>query len=257
MHGPQSKSPGGLGGRKILSENLPSALCLSSENLSGFTLVEILLALFIFAVVLSLIFTSYTGTFRIIDETEYRADIYRMARITLERMHEDLASTYAPQYPESPESEEENGEAGEFSGTDAEISGRRADSLRFTSRAHLVFSEEDRPSGTAEIDYYVEESDEGEGFVLFRRDTPGVGKAGDEETAGLVLCEKLRSVSFTYYDAEGEAYDNWDSTGEEFKNSAPLMVSIKLEFADKSNPETPFTFFTSVALPIGGEKEGA
>ena len=257
MPGPQSKSPGDLEESKILLRQLPSALCLSGENRFGFTLVEILLALFIFAIVLSLIYTSYTGTFRIIDETEYRADVYRMARIALERMHEDLASTYAPQDPESAESDEENGEAVEFVGQEAEISGRRADSLRFTSRAHLVFSEEEQPSGTAEIDYYIEEGDEEEGFVLFRKDTPGVGRASDEEIGGLVLCEKLHSVSFTYYDAEGEAYDNWDSTGEEFNNSVPLMVSITLEFADKSNPESPFKFLTTVTLPMGGEKESA
>ncbi len=65
------------------------------ENSPGFTLLEILIAMFIFAIVLSTIYTSYTGTFRILDETKEQTDIYRMARIALERMHEDLESVYA------------------------------------------------------------------------------------------------------------------------------------------------------------------
>ena len=80
---------------------MPYSLCLCGEDRSGFTLLEILLALFIFTIVLSFIYTSYTGTFRIVDETEYQADIYRMARIAIERIYEDLESVYAPQDTES------------------------------------------------------------------------------------------------------------------------------------------------------------
>jgi prepilin-type N-terminal cleavage/methylation domain-containing protein len=39
----------------------------------GFTLIEILLAIFILGIVLSTVYVSYTGTFRIIRETEYDA----------------------------------------------------------------------------------------------------------------------------------------------------------------------------------------
>jgi prepilin-type N-terminal cleavage/methylation domain-containing protein len=242
--------------RKIVWRKMPCDLRLDGKDHSGFTLVEILLAVFIFATVISIIYTSYTRTFRIIDETEYQADVYSMARIALERMYEDLESVYAPQ-PQSPESSEESDQGTEFVGEVAEIDGRRADSLRFTSRAHLVFSEVDQASGTAEIGYYVAESDDEEDLALYRKDIPNVGGPRDQETRGLVLCERLQSVSFTYYDAEGEVYDNWDSTSEEFEGKVPRMVSILFEFANKSDPEAPFKFLTTVALPMGVEKESA
>ncbi|MBW1614275.1 MAG: prepilin-type N-terminal cleavage/methylation domain-containing protein, partial [Deltaproteobacteria bacterium] len=56
----------------------------NTNNPSGFTLAEILIAIFLFAVVLTTIYTSYTGTFRVVDETESQAEIYRMARIAME-----------------------------------------------------------------------------------------------------------------------------------------------------------------------------
>ncbi len=218
----------------------------NSTNPKGFTLLEILIAMFIFAIVLSTIYTSYTGTFRIVNETESQADIYGMARIALERMHEDLESVYIPKDAKLPESDEDS----TFVGEDTEIKGRSADSLRFISRAHLVFSEQEQASGTAEIAYYVEEDNEGEGFVLYRSDTPAFEEMPEVGTGRLVLCDSLVSVNFNYYDDEGEVHDNWDSTSEELEDKIPQRVSIKLEFENSADPETPFSFMTSVALPL-------
>ncbi len=219
---------------------------INSTNSKGFTLLEILIAMFIFAIVLSTIYTSYTGTFRIVNETESQADIYGMARIALERMHEDLESVYIPKDAKLPESDEDSA----FMGEDTEIKGRNADSLRFISRAHLVFSDQEQASGTAEIAYYVQEDDEGEGFVLYRSDMPAFQEIPEEGAGGLVLCDSLISVNFNYYDDEGEVHDNWDSTNEELKDKIPKMVSIILEFENSADPETPFSFMTSVALPL-------
>ena len=211
---------------------------------------EILIAMFIFAIVLSTIYTSYTGTFRIVDETEYQADIYGMARIALERMYEDLESVYTV-YPEPSKSEDDDSAQGfEFVGVDKEIEGRSADSLHFISRAHLVFSEQEQASGTAEIGYYVGENNETEDFVLYRTDCPSFQEKPEEGTGGLVLCENLVSVNFTYYDDEGEEHENWDSTSDEFKDKIPKMVSIMLEFENSSDPEAPFKFLTNVAFPV-------
>jgi general secretion pathway protein J len=220
----------------------------NQTNAKGFTLVEILIAMFIFAVVLFTIYTSCTGTFRIVDETQYQADIYTMARIALERMHEDLESFYIiPKDAQTSQSEEESAQ---FVGEDKEIEGRSADSLRFISRAHLVFSEQEQSSGAAEIGYYVGEVNEEKGFALYRTDTPTFQQKPEEGTGGLVLCDSLVSLNLTYYDDEGEVHDNWDSTSDEFKDKIPKLVSIILEFENIADPEMPFTFMTSVALPL-------
>ncbi|MBW1676822.1 MAG: type II secretion system protein [Deltaproteobacteria bacterium] len=222
---------------------------MNPTNPKGFTLLEILIAMFIFAIVLSTIYTSYTGALRIVDETEYQADIYGMARVALEKMQEDLECAYIsiPKTAKSPESDEDMA----FVGEDKEIKDRSADRLRFISRAHLVFSEKDQSSGTTEIGYYVEEHEEGDGFVLKRSDSPAFQGKPEEGTGGLVLCDSLISVNFTYYDDEDEEYDNWDSTNEEFKDKMPKMVSIMLEFENSADIEAPFKFLTRVALPMG------
>jgi len=223
-------------------------------NSHGFTLLEILIAVFILAIVLSTIFTSYTGTFRIIDETESQADTYGMARIALERMLEDLESIYFTKTLKTLESEGAMIQPTRFVGDDKEIKERSADSLRFLSRAHVVFDEKGEDFEVAEIIYYVKENEDGDSLVLYRSDTLGFEEPLTEENSGLVLCDGLSSINFAYYDMNGEVYDSWDSTEGDFINRLPAMVSIKLTFANRSNPEAPIKFITGVTLPMARDK---
>ncbi|MDY6986743.1 MAG: prepilin-type N-terminal cleavage/methylation domain-containing protein [Thermodesulfobacteriota bacterium] len=214
----------------------------------GFTLLEILVAMFILVVILSTVYASFTGSLRIVDVTESQAEIYQMARIALERLTEDLEAAYIPQEIASPAGPDELGDTEKptgFEGVDDELAGRSADTMRFFSRAHLVFGDQDLPCETAEISYFVGEDDEGETFTLYRRDRLQVEEEAEESDRGLPLCEALVSVGFQYYDDKGEEYDTWDSAEKGF----PTMVSLSLEFVNPSDPETPLHFATSVALP--------
>ncbi|MBA7694115.1 hypothetical protein ES703_102720 [subsurface metagenome] len=224
----------------------------NTSNPSGFTLAEILIAIFIFAVVLTMIYTSYTGTFRVVNETESQAEIYRMARIAMERMVEDLESTYVPKREGNAQSEEDPMQSFQFVGKDQEIKGRYADTLRFISRAHINLSGDDEDTGKTEIGYYVKENEEGEDFVLYRSDRPMFedGFLFEEDFDGLALCEGLASVNFTYYEEKGEPLENWDSTSEKHKDTIPRMVSILLEIVNPLNSETPLRFMTSISLPV-------
>lgn len=227
---------------------------MNSENRGGFTLLEILLAIFIFTIVLSTLYTAYTGTFRNIDETEAQAEIYRMARIALERIVEDLESAYISPWTMGLETEEKTPKPAAFVGENTDINERHADTLRFNSRAHLVFDEEEKEATVAQIVYDVRQSEEEEeGFALYRSDTLLFEERPGEGVGGLVLCDGLHAVNFTYYDAEGQQYDRWDSAQEEFKDRLPVMVSIVLEFLDKRNPEAPLKFTTAAVLPMAAE----
>ena len=64
----------------------------SKKPRPGFTLLEVLVALAILVVIISLIYPAYTGTYRNIEAAETQAEIYQMARIALIRIIEDLES---------------------------------------------------------------------------------------------------------------------------------------------------------------------
>ena len=238
-----------------MQQNMVGAMDRAKDT-KGFTLMELLIAIFILAVVLSMLYTAYTGTFRNIEDTESKAHMYEMARIALDRMMEDLQSAYLSENKEDQESEEEQTPLTQFLGEPKETDGRRTDVLRFFSRAHLVFHDEDIQLDQTEITFEVGEGAEEGPFVLYRTDTPALMVTPEEGGTGAMLCDGLHALTFTYYDETGEAYESWDSTGDSFKGRLPARVSILLEFVNPLDPEAPVGFFTSVALPMSrGEDE--
>ena len=233
-------------GLSIIDQEMKPSKLRPVKDRNGFTLLEILLAIFILATVLSTVFASYTGTLRMVSETESQADIYHMARIAFERILEDLESFYLPEQSETSEIGEEE-QPFEFTNT----------SLRFPSRAHVVFSEEDQSWGATEITYEVREGDEGEGMILYRRERPqwGEEEASEEGEGELPLCEKLwreDPVKFVFIDAEGKEMDDWDPSSED---QVPTRIDVSLQFINPSNPEAPLKFATSVALHMSKEEQ--
>ena len=231
---------------------------LDQANMSrrdGFTLVEILVAIVVFGIIISTIFASYTGTFKIIDETERQADIYEMSRIALDRICEDLESAYIKSGGEGPETGDEIREKMRFVGEEKEIEGAGSDFLRFLSSAHIAFGEEDVDCGIAEIVYYVSEDQEGDdGLALYRSDTPQFKESPQEGSGGLILCSGLYSIDFRFYDIKGEVYESWDSRSDESKDKLPARVTVEILFLNSSNPESPYRFMAGVSLPLAREK---
>ena len=212
---------------------------------NGFTLLEIMVALAIFAVIVTLIYPAYTGTYRNIEIAENQAEIYEMARTTLIRIIEDLESTYIPEESENPQ--ENNNPA--LIGQNDYLDGRRADRIRFYSKSHIDISDSTTGGGAAKIAYYPLLKEDNS-ISLYRSDTPGSNEWPEENKGGWIICEGLSSISFTYTDKRGDTHDAWDDSVSGSAEKLPSIVHITLEFIDKQNPDKPLTFSTAVALPL-------
>ncbi len=211
----------------------------------GFTLLEILLAIAIFAMVATLAYGAYRASFQIIQTTESQVEIYNKARVALDRLSQDLGSLYL-------------GPTGFLQGKPQTIGSRQADTLRFTSRAHLVFNKNELAAGSATISYRLEEDPESKELMLYRQDTAfrPVEEGKSEESdprKGLLLCDGLQEVAFLYYSRQGEEQDNWDSKEIEKADSQgqrqPGRIAIRLLFSDPAGGEEPVSFQTAVAFP--------
>ncbi|NLD36355.1 MAG: type II secretion system protein [Desulfatiglans sp.] len=212
----------------------------------GFTLLEIVVAIAIFAVIVSLIYPAYTGTYRNIEIAETQAEIYAMARTAMIRIVEDLESTYIPE----PSGGGQGVTASEaLIGEDDFIEGRESDRIRFFSRSHIDLEKSQDEAGDAKIAYYPILKED-KSIILYRSDTRANLEWPDENTGGWRICEGLHSVNFTYRGKDGNIYDAWDKSVAGPGTGLPPMVTVTLEFIDKDNPEKPLTFSTSVALPL-------
>ncbi len=207
----------------------------------GFTLIEILLAIFILGIVMSTVYASYTGTFRIIRETEYDAEIYGMARGALDRMARDLqsAATWRGAFI--------------FRTKPFTLRDREFLRLTFLAAAHVAFSEQEVPGSITVIEYGVDEDPEKEGYSLSRSDDLHQDPRKDEPSlGGYLLCDRVESLTYRFFDEAGKEYDSWDSGGENAaqKNKAPAGVLIRLSLVNPTNKERPYLFMTRVRLPF-------
>ena len=237
---------------RVMSKGMKSFKDSSNSPLpKGFTLLELMIAIFIIAVIISILYTSYAGTFRNIDEAKAQTDIYRMARIALERITQDLESAYMGQGSKKPGDDHDSPPyPGIFIGETVTFEGRASGRLRFSSSAHVDFLDELKAHTRAEIAYYSLESGPDKRLVLYRSDSREFDLRPKENEGGLPICENLLFAEFIYHNHEGETFENWDSTAIEFKNRLPLMVTIKLDFSKNEDQEVPLRFITAVTIPL-------
>ena len=200
------------------------------------------MAISIFAIVISLAYGSYRATFRIIDSTESQAEIYNKGRIVMDRLSTDLGSLYM-------------GASGFLQGRAQNIGNREADTIRFTSTAHLILNRKEQPTGFAIISYTVEEDPETKGLRLFRRDVAfrPVETEEPDTSKGLLLCDGLQEIRFLYHGNQQDKQDNWDSK-EMVKTDTkarklPDWIEIDLLFIDPDAADKTISFTTAVSFP--------
>lgn len=214
------------------------------NKVSGFTLIEVLIAIFILAVVLSTVYAAYTGTYRIIRISEYDSDIYNMGRMTLQRMLQDF-SAVGPY----------NGKF-ELVSRPSDMGKQAFPKLVFASTVNLDLGHQENPAGVSTIDYYVEEDREKEGFVLVRVENIHREKLLDDQIdlkkGSFPLCNKVHSLSYKFYDRTGKEYETWDSTAdtEMQKNRLPAGIAVELNLINPDNRDNPFKFMTKIYLPV-------
>ncbi len=212
---------------------------------SGFTLVEILIAIFIFAIVISSVYGSYRATFHIVNGSEFQLDVANRARIVVERLTEDLDSIVT-------------GPEGVFLGERHKYADSLGDSLSFVSSAHLVLSKTDI-YGHFYIQYLSELNMETGLLDLYRSEKlllPGV-ETGDDTMQKHLICRGLQEFKITYLDREGNEAEEWQleesiptaETNTSEDSSFPSLVYVELKFAESTENESSSVFKTAVALP--------
>jgi len=218
----------------------------------GFTLFEIMIAIFIFGIIATTIFGSYSAVFSSAETIHESIGSYDMGKNCLDRMVRDLKELHV-----TPDSAYARGGINDppdpyrFVGDNTYAGTSGFSRLRFATFSHVPL-EKSMKNGIAEVVYYVQNIGDDDQYVLRRADSLYPykrfdGKNFEERYSDPTLCEDIKSLTFKYYDHEGTEYDYWDSESEEFKYATPRAITIKLEFGDDSYS---LLFETMVKLTI-------
>ncbi len=208
---------------------------------SGFTLVEILIAIFILAVVMATVYVSYSDVLKTSHQVEEEGDIYKMARTAMDRIIKDLSSLQASAGAFDLRSEKKT------------LNSREFHSIYFWSASHLVFSENEEEGRPASIGYDVRGDTDRGGFSLWRTDVSGAKPdQGKNTDGGFIICRNIDTFRLTFYDAGGRETDYWNSSssGGDQTNKAPAAMKIELFLVNAKDPEKPYKFMTKVFFPV-------
>jgi len=213
------------------------------ENLrvSGFTLVEIMIAILILGLVLSTVYAAYSSTMKIVRDIEYQDNLYKMARTAMDRMIKDLSSLQL------------SSGSFDFSAEKKTLSNREFYSLSFWSASHLAFGENEGEGSPAAISYYVQEDEGGDSFSLWRSDLAGAKPSPPKNiSGGFVVCQNVDYLSLRFYDLTGRELESWDSSSfsAQQKGRAPAALKIELGLVNLNDKEKPYKFMTKVFLPV-------
>lgn len=205
----------------------------------GFTLVEVLVAILIFSVVVTILFSSFNAF--IISSKNAKAEVEQSEKIrqVFKRIRMDFESIFVLQPPRYKKPEfNSDPDPYRFVGKTV-IDGQQViSSMIFPSLAHVRFSPDQR-GGVARIAYYLKENNNNL-YDLCRADRL---LPFPEETASCpdpVLCRDVSSFEVVFQDLNGNTHTEWDSESETFQYTFPEQVHLKIYFGAGENRRGTF-----------------
>ncbi len=214
---------------------------------NGFTLLEILVTLAILSVVFSLLYMTFNQSMLVMAGAGDRAEVIQEGRLILERMATELKGSFITPAGNRP-SVFSYGLIGQSSKEGEYF----RDQLDFTSLVPPFAESQGGTGEILEIGYFLEREPGGKGMTLFRRQDEPLDTDLRRGGRTLSIRDGVRSLSFTYFDREGQTQKEWNSLEGVRRNQLPSRVEILLTLEDAQNQL--YTFRSQVFLPLAGEK---
>ncbi len=204
----------------------------------GFTLIEVLLAIFIGAIVLTVLYASFFQIINAKDSAEDKLELYHEARVIISKMTEDLSMAY----PRGMIYPVQGASASSFFVGKAEQQVGRS-SIDFTSLSHAA-GINSGDSDQAEITYYLKSVPQSDLFFLMRRENPRIGS--DSSAIEYPLSERVVGLTLSYMRTDGDEFiTDWDSAQ---TSSLPRAVNITLTLRSAKGEDVEFN--SIVLIPI-------
>lgn len=226
----------------------------------GFTLLEVLIAVVVLAIVLTVIYRSYWLCSKNVAQAQEQSDFYQSARLALRRLSDDVMCAYAPlgekdegggdkasPPPQDSSDESSDSEGGgatstKFKGFDGGEGEEARDTLELVTMANLSRGAAAQYE-PCDLRYSVEERG-ADAAALVRTTTTESG-----ESESVDLAPNVKGFDLKFWDADGEEHDSWDGTS----GVLPTLVEITLYMGRAK--EAPVAFTTAVNLPLAWQRD--
>ncbi|MCK5097627.1 MAG: prepilin-type N-terminal cleavage/methylation domain-containing protein [Desulfobacteraceae bacterium] len=213
-------------------------------NTSGFTLVEILIAVAIFSVIMLTLFSSLRIFLTSAHIIKQEVDQIEKTTSSFKQITTDLKMifiTHPPMYSK-PDFDSEPDQY-RFEGEGSELS--------FASLCHVKYNN-DSIDSIVRIVYYLRAGKNYNIFDLCRKQMLQPYSNVEKSCTDPVLVTDVSNVKVTYIDHNGETHDSWDSESSEFEYKFPAAVNFVITFynGNEEEEDKERKVETSISLPV-------
>jgi general secretion pathway protein J len=234
---------------------------------AGFTLVEILVAVAIVAIVAAIVATSLSGAVNVQAAADRRSGVTHGARTALDRVSQEVQSTFARRArpPAPPPQGQQGGQStpaaplpGGLFLESREIEGQPADRLRFFTFGRPFGGGEERASDQAVLEYSLVTTDDRRQWRLVRRQATRLDLAALDDAPGDIVADGVVGFDVQVHDGR-EWKPDWSDAAK-----LPHAVEIVLRLVPEPRPGanrpwgdgrveegSVLTYGTRVTLPLG------
>jgi prepilin-type N-terminal cleavage/methylation domain-containing protein len=228
----------------------------------GFTMVEMMIAIALLAMMTSIIYVAMRLNFRA-REGAYRVQrVYHQADVSLNRMRRALSMAFVSKHVDEEKSRETM-----FVG--------KTSSVQFDTLAHLRIEQAARESDQAVVEFFLGNDKETGEKALFMRENPVIDDNPDSGGKVVKLAERVKSLKFSYYDKQAEDWEgDWKAelaqgeevaadrqvqaikksvgklTGAEEMDEFRLPDAIRIELVLRDEDDNEYPFATALKLPM-------
>lgn len=203
----------------------------------AFSLIEILVAASLLAIVGGLLLTSLSSSIDAKEQVEATSGRFHLVRSAMSRMVDEMAMAYLSGHHAQSEPRTETGFLGE------------RDSLKFTGFGYVPRVADEKKSDQRQLAYYLDNDAKTASESLYRREQANLDDDFEQGGRALVLLPGVRELTFEYWDTVKEAWaEKWDAAGVEHPNELPARIRITMVVAMDNGEEQRFVTQTKLRI---------
>jgi prepilin-type N-terminal cleavage/methylation domain-containing protein len=228
----------------------------------GFTMIEMMVAIGLLAMMTALIYVAMRINFRARDSAYRIQRVYHQADVSLNRMRRALSMAFLSKHVDEDKSRETL-----FVG--------KTSSVLFDTMAHLRIEKAARESDQAVVEFFLGNDKETGEKALYMREKAVIDDNPDDGGKVVKLAERVRSLKFSYYDKQAEDWQgDWKAeldqgdeasadrkvqavkksveklTGAEELDEFRLPDAVRIELVLQDDQDNEYPFATALKVPM-------
>ena len=211
---------------------------------AGFTLMEVLVAMAILALVTGILFGTFSQSARLKRRTEATQTRNHTARLAMLRMAREIEMAFLSDADDPSVQVRRTFFTGEGAGEDT--------ALTFSWFGHQRLRYDAPEGDTSVVSYFLADDPDERGVVnLMRRETRHIASAEPEQIPGetYIMCPDVVELSLSFYDFVNKEWeDSWDTRSVDSRDYLPSHVRITLVVLDEYGREE--TYFTAARIEM-------